>query len=381
MAKDDAAEKRRVQVLSEFENSDLKDIRNEYHFRTPFLIDALEPLLKDKRDIPMLCLLINIFEVVVPGAITVYAINLWQPPMSLLTCNLVGIGYIAMVLLLFQERFTLFLHFASHRSMFHNEILNSMINYVVAPFFGIPSGIYKFHHVVMHHVENNHELDASSTEDFQRDSWSDFAFYWFRFVCLIWFELFWYSIRTKKWGWFVSAGSGLASWLTVIAMLMKYVSPLATCWVFIVPHILAMSLMSFGNWAQHMFVNPADRFSNYALTYNCIDTPGNRTTFNDGYHVIHHLNARMHWSEIPQHFHDNLDKFAKNGALTFRNIHFFDVGILVMTKQLRKLAEDHYVHLGDKETAPTVDEIEAKLKSWLVPLSKTAATTNGKKAQ
>mmetsp|Transcript_6970 Transcript_6970/g.9673 ORF Transcript_6970/g.9673 Transcript_6970/m.9673 type:complete len:163 (+) Transcript_6970:104-592(+) len=152
-------------------------------------------------------------------------------------------------------------------------------------------------------------------------------------------------------------------------MLYNYVSGCATAWVFIVPHYVAITAMSFGNWSQHIFVNPAKPASNFGLTYNCIDAPGNQTTWNDGYHVIHHLNARLHWSELPRYFHENRQKHLENGALTFRNIHFFDVGLLVMSGQLHKLVEKHYVHLGPKESAPTTEDMVKTLKSWLVPIS------------
>mmetsp|Transcript_18341 Transcript_18341/g.52201 ORF Transcript_18341/g.52201 Transcript_18341/m.52201 type:complete len:379 (-) Transcript_18341:157-1293(-) len=365
MGKEVASEKKRVQVLDDVKNTDFTAARNEFHFRTPWVVDKMIPMLKDERDLPMLCLLVNIVEVVLPGAMLVYGVNLWQPPMSLLTCNLVGIGYIVSVLLLFQERFTLCIHFASHRAIFTNEVLNTMIGWVLAPFFGIPCGVYKLHHVVMHHIENNHELDTSSTEPYQRDDWTEFLKYWFRFVVLIWPELPYYCFRTKKWAWFASAVSGLALWLAFVGFMARYVSLLGTTWVFIVPHVIAMSAMSFGNWSQHIFVKPDDRLSNYSLTYNCIDTPVNQTTFNDGYHIVHHLNARLHWTEIPQYFYDTREKHHQGGALTFRGLHFMDVGWLVMTKQLNKLAES-YVHLGSKETAPTVEEVEQRLRSMLV---------------
>merc|ERR1711879_324864 len=130
--------------------------------------------------------------------------------------------------------------------------------------------------------------------------------------------------------------------------------------------------MSFGNWSQHIFVNPSDAQNNYALSYNCIDTPVNKTTFNDGYHIIHHVNARLHWSEMPKYFYDNKEKHIRGGALTFRGLHFFDVGFLVMTKQLRKLAEEHYVHLGDASSAPGIDAVEERLRAWLKPVPSAA---------
>jgi len=356
-----------VQVLSEIDNADLKAARNEYYFRTPFLVTALSPLLKDQRDLPMLCLMLNIVQVVGTGVSLLYAISLALPTLPSVVRNLAGLAYMLTVVLLFQERFTLMLHFASHRAVFHNELLNGMLVWVFAPFFGVPCGVYKLHHVVMHHIENNHELDTSSTERFQRDSVLNFLRYWLHFAVLIWVELPYYCFKTKRFEWMGKLLLGLVVWLVPVVLLARFVSFTATLWAFIIPHIFAMSVMAFGNWSQHIFVNPQNHQSNFGLTYNCMDTPGNQTTFNDGYHVVHHLNARLHWSEVPDYFYQTKDKHLESGALTFRGVHFFDVGILVFTKRLRKLAE-HYVHLGDAKDAPTVEAVEEKLREWLKPV-------------
>jgi fatty acid desaturase len=289
-------------------------------------------MLKDQRDVPMLCLMLNIVEALVPGVTLIYGLNMWQPQLPLLTRNLAGLAYVVTMVLLFQERFTLMLHFSSHRSIFHNAMLNEILVWAFAPFFGVPCGLYKIHHVIMHHIENNHELDTSSTEHYQRDSWTEFLKYWVRFTICIYAELPLYAYRTARYSWVVTMCCGLGLWASCIYLLFNYVNALATTWVFIVPHIVAMTAMAFGNWSQHIFVNPEDAQSNYGLTYNCIDTKVNQTTFNDGYHVIHHLNARLHWTEIPDYFYTTKEKHIAGGALTFRDIHFFDVGILVMTK-------------------------------------------------
>lgn len=161
---------------------------------------------------------------------------------------------------------------------------------------------------------------------------------------------------------------GLAIYFIAIFLLASCVSWAATMWVMVATSAITLTALAFGNWSQHMFVDPRNSRSNYALAYNCIDLPGNRRTFNDGYHIIHHSNARLHWSEMPAAFHNSLDKHGSEGAITFRGIDFMEVGLLVMTGRLHKLAETYYVHLGDADTAPTVDEMVAKFREWLVPV-------------
>lgn len=358
--------KERVQVLDKISNSDLTAERNEYLFRTPYLVTALSSMLKDQRDLPMLCLQLNILEYVVPSILVVYGVNLWQPQLSLITRNLVGLAYVAILLGVFLERFILMMHFSAHRPIYKKEALNGMLIWWFAPFFGVPIGVYKLHHVIMHHLENNHDLDISSTERYQRDSLLHFLQYWARFAVGIWVDLPYYAYRTKRYHWCRRLAVGLTMYVGGIYLL-TYVNLLATLWCFVIPYLIVMTAFAFGNWAQHIFIDPQDNESNFALTYNCMDTPGNQTTFNDGYHVVHHLKAGLHWTEMPKYFHDTRELHFKSGALTFRGIHFMDVGIFVMTGQLRKLAK-HYVHLGPEDSAPTFEEIEEKFRSWLKPI-------------
>lgn len=367
-ARRDLEGKERVQVLDDFKNSDLDATRQEYVFKTPFLANAFGHLLNDQRDMPMMCLILNIMEYVIPGVSLLYYINLMENPPSLYVRNLCGAAYVIGNVLLFEERFILMMHYQSHLPIFKRSfnILNSFVCWIMAPFYGIPSGVYRLHHVIMHHRENNHELDISSTETYQRDSLLCFLMYYIRFAALIYLELPLYCIKTARWKHLATVSLGCASWLGGIVALAKFVDFWATFWAFIVPALVAFLAMSFGNWSQHIFVDPSRPESNYHLTYNCIDTPNNRRTFNDGYHVIHHYKAGEHWSVLPQHFHSEeaMKKHEEEGAITFRQIHFFDVGLYVMSGRLRQLAK-YYVHLGPKETAPTVDEVVDKMRSWL----------------
>lgn len=356
---------KKVQVFDGLKE-DLNSDRNEFHFKTPFLSDYLMPMLKDQRDEPMMHLMLNMVEVIVPGAFCVFAVNLLG--LSPMIRHLTGLAHVLVIVVFFLERFMLMMHYASHRSLFHNKDLNGILVWCFAPFMGIPCGMYHLHHVIMHHIENNHDMDITATDCYQRDSLFCFVQYWFHFVFLSIIELPMYCIKSRRWQHVKSVSAGLLGYVLGICLMANFVNFTATMWVFVVPYFIVMTALSLGNYSQHIFVNPDNHSDNYHLTYNCIDHPANKTTFNDGYHVIHHANARLHWSELPQQFLKTLDKHRDSGSLTFKNIHFFDVGVMVLTGQLRTLVEKHYVHLGPAESAPTVKEVETKLRNWLRPV-------------
>jgi fatty acid desaturase len=48
------------------------------------------------------------------------------------------------------------------------------------------------------------------------------------------------------------------------------------------------------------------------MAYNCLACPDNAITFNDGYHIEHHLNPRTHWSELPSRYLANVSEHAKH---------------------------------------------------------------------
>ena len=64
-------------------------------------------------------------------------------------------------------------------------------------------------------------------------------------------------------------------------------------------------------------------------------------TFNDGYHITHHVSSITHWSEMPLHFIRHLDAYEQGGAIIFNEIAFDDITFNVFAGDagLRRLAK------------------------------------------
>eukprot|EP00802_Teleaulax_amphioxeia_P013124 Tamp_13172.p1 GENE.Tamp_13172~~Tamp_13172.p1 ORF type:complete len:390 (+),score=114.23 Tamp_13172:56-1171(+) len=339
-----------------YNQHDLTAKRNEWHVTPPGPLNALmKSLIKEERDLPIAYLLLNVMCMTLPAAAAVFYVG----------SNWLGLAYMLSNILLFQERFTLALHFSSHRRLTDNKWLNAIPTYVLSPFFGIPSGMYFLHHVVMHHVENNvFPWDVSSTEPYQRDNFLHFLHYWARFLFAIWVELPYYAWVRGRRDMAISSSCCIVLCLGAYYALYQW-NPVGTFWVFVLPTLLGSFFLMFGNWSQHIFVDPRNPEDNYHLTYNVINTPNNQTSFNDGYHIEHHLQSRRHWTELPEAFNEKLDVYAKEEALVFDGLDFMAVGFLTFTGNYKVLTSK-LVQFKEPKMSPS--EAEAMLRARLVPI-------------
>jgi fatty acid desaturase len=217
----------------------------------------------------------------------------------------------------------------------------------------------------MHHREENLEGDLSSTMRFQRDRFSDWLRYYLRFLFFCLYDLTRYFSQRGRDRLRRDVLVGEGSYVLVAAGLL-FVNPGATLVVFLVPLLLIRTLMMMGNWGQHAFIAPGHPEDPHLSSITCINSRYNRRCFNDGYHIGHHVNARMHWTEHPVELEKNLAEYARKDAIVFEGIDFFIVWVLLMTGNWGRLARA-YVHLPGAPVR-TEAEIIALLKERVRPI-------------
>jgi fatty acid desaturase len=64
-----------------------------------------------------------------------------------------GLIYVAIKVIVFSGRFILLLHYTSHNNT--SPLLTWYSSWIICPFFGLPFDTYRYHHLYMHHSENN----------------------------------------------------------------------------------------------------------------------------------------------------------------------------------------------------------------------------------
>ena len=207
------------------------------------------------------------------------------------------------------------------------QILKSV--QILGPFFGQTPETYFAHHMGMHHVEGNLEADLSSTMRFQRDSFVHWLRYFGRFLVFGLIELVSYHHNrgNKKLARRALVGE-LSFYLLVLVL--SFVDWRATLVVFIAPLVMVRALMMAGNWGQHAFIAADDPGNDFRSSITCINTRYNRRCFNDGYHIIHHLKPRLHYTEMDVEFEDNRALYGEQDAIVFDGVDFFQVWLYLM---------------------------------------------------
>ncbi len=318
-------------------------------------------LIRDERDLPFIYLGLLVTFTLVPMAVLLYL-----PFVTGWVWWTIAVVYLYINNITYKGPFGLMLHCTTHRTFFKKEYgwMNQYLPWVLAPFFGQSPETYRAHHVGMHHAENNLELDESSTMPYQRDSGTDFLRYYFRFLFTGIWTLTAYLFGRKRNKLAMQTIRGEALFILFCAALCL-VNWHATLVAFILPFLAFRLVAMVGNWVQHTFVCPEDPGNPFKNSITCINVKFNKKCWNDGYHISHHIDPTMHWTEHPRYFREHLADFARERAVVFSGLNYMNVFFLLLRERYDVLAA-HFVDVGGHYANDA--EVITFLKSRLRPI-------------
>lgn len=328
----------------------------------PAFLTGTARMLNDERDTYVVWLMLQCALVAAVGA----SLFFWPYALGA-SFWIVAPLYWALGLAPMTGRFILMLHFTSHRQLFNKDYrrMNHVIPWLLGPFFGETPNSYFAHHMGMHHREENLPDDLSSTMRFKRSRFDHWLRYCARFLVLGLPELALYFYRRRNWKLLgrVALGEGVF-WAVVAAGL--WWRPEATLTVLVAPVLAIRMAMMTGNWIQHSFIHPDYPDDPFRSSITCINTNYNTRCFNDGYHVLHHVKPRAHWTEHPVEFEQALAEYAARDSIVFEGLDYFQIWFHMMLGRWHYLA-DRFVQL-DGAPVRSREEIVAFLKSRVEPV-------------
>lgn len=329
--------------------------------RRTLLDRALLHLIRDERDLPFTYLTLLVTFTLIPLGVLLYMPFVTGWVWWVLAAVSLFINNIT-----FKGPFGLMLHCTTHRPFFKERYarLNHYLPWVLAPFFGQSPETYHAHHIGMHHTENNLEPDESSTMPYRRDSVRGFSRYFLTFFFTGIYTLCTYFFLRKRKRLMYRTVRGEALFVLFCAGLC-FVDWKATLVVFILPFLIFRLVAMAGNWVQHAFISPDSPEDPYQNSITCINVKFNHKCWNDGYHISHHIDPTLHWTEHPGYFLKHLDQFGKRKAVVFAGLNYLDIFGMLMRDRYDLLAA-HFVDVGGQYRSD--EEVIRFLRSRTAPI-------------
>jgi fatty acid desaturase len=319
-------------------------------------------LIDDPRDVPFARLIFFSTLTTVPWALALYVPGVFSWWLAF--------AYLAFNGAMHAPRIVLMLHNLVHGRIFKKEydLLNKWVVWGLGPFFGETPEAYYVHHVGMHHAENNLPRDLSTTLRYRRDSFAGWLHYYanFLFTGDVRLPRYCYRKGRPQLAHRFMRGEYTYYVVALAALFVNWRAAVVTFWG---PLVFVRFLMMAGNWGQHAFVDPNRPNNSHLNSITCINTGYNQQCFNDGYHASHHLKPGLHWLELPNHFQQNIRRFAEEDAFVVEGMDFFMVWLLLMLGQHKVIAR-HYVdirHMVLGEPRRTEADILALMETRLKP--------------
>ena len=189
-------------------------------------------------------------------------------------------------------------HNHNHVPMWKNDTMNELTDYWITVFYGFPAFAWIPTHNRNHHRYNNKEPDYTKTYRFTEGNnlltlitYPTISGYFQQGALVTYMK----EIRTKnpkKFRQNITQLVVLAAW-TIFWLVIDWKKALIFV---IIPQQVSLFVVMIFNYVQHIH---ADEESKYNHSRNMVGSL-NFFLLNNGLHTVHHMNAAMHWSLLPE---------------------------------------------------------------------------------
>ena len=229
------------------------------------------------------------------------------------------------------------------------------MQWLVGPFFGQVPNSYGIAHNKIHHRFDNGLDDVHTNLDLDRTKFKSFVIYVPRFM------LYWagvsplvHFIVRKEWVFARKMFLGIAYHVALFLAVYAWNPTFAIAYIAF-PFGEAVIFFSGISYLWHCWVDPSDPYNPYVTSVTILK--GHDNIWNEDYHVIHHDNLGLHWSEAPKNFEENKAEYAKYKATIFEDTEEGALLFWMLSGNWKMLAK-HFVDLDGKLT---LEEKEALL--------------------
>lgn len=217
------------------------------------------------------------------------------------------------------------LHNHCHNSMSRSRRVNRLFDYALGMVTGMTAGNWRLTHNHGHHVTHkrdklpNHWLPFVEEDEPLLRSYSlgNAVRFCMKTTPTQWFGILGVSLQRWRQGGFRSRFyryvflEAAAVW-GVVALLAWVDWRLCLAFV-VVPHFLAHAFSRYIDYLFHVCANPK---VNYEYCFSCVNPTFNRWCWNAGYHLAHHDQPTLHWSELKTHHETLVARHPRVSLLT-----------------------------------------------------------------